>query len=477
MRFFLLVIFFISSFSAEAQTGYKIDLTIKGLKDTTVYLGFYYGESTIIADTARVNSLGAASFVGSKTLVHGAYFLVLDKTRLFEFVISTDQHFSLETSAPDYVRAMVVKGDIDNKLFYDYIFFNIERRKETEPVVKILRDSTLSNENKIDAREAFAKINEKVMAHQNELVDKYPETMTARLVNAMRPIVVPPPPVNPDGSIDSTFQFRYYRDHFFDHLNLKDDATIRLPRPLYQEKLGEYLDKLFIQNPDTLSKEIDRLAAMVKSNKECYKYLVWMCVVKYQNHDIMGLDAIYVHLFDKYFASGEMNFWINEAVKKNLKENADRMRLSLIGKKAPNLVMQDKDLQPKALYDINKKYTLIFFFSPDCGHCRSETPKLVEFYNTNKIKYNFEIYAVDVDTSLLKMNNFIKEMKTPWITVSGPRSYVGPYRDLYDAPTTPTLYIIDARKKIIAKKLPTGQLEDFFEKHEKFMKSQNSGSR
>lgn len=185
--------------------------------------------------------------------------------------------------------------------------------------------------------------------------------MTARVLKSTMPVKMLDPPVLPNGSIDSAFQFHYYRNHFFDNFNLADDAMIRLPRPLYQEKLGEYLDKLFIQHPDTLSREIDRLANSVKENKECYKYLVWMCIVKYQNHDIMGLDAIYVHLFDTYFASKEMDFWISEAVKKNLKENADRMRLSLIGNKAPNLIMQDKDLQPKALYDINRKYTMIYF--------------------------------------------------------------------------------------------------------------------
>ncbi|NJN41090.1 MAG: hypothetical protein HC811_01410 [Flammeovirgaceae bacterium] len=75
------------------------------------------------------------------------------------------------------------------------------------------------------------------------------------------------------------------------------------------------------------------------------------------------------------------------------------------------------------------------------------------------------------------MKAFIKEMATPWITVNGPRSYVGPYSKLYDAPTTPTIYIIDNRKKIIAKKLPVGQLSDFFEKHEKFLKSNSEGTR
>ena len=45
-----------------AQPAYKLDFKISGLKDTTVYLGYYYGESTFVKDTARINSKGEFTF-------------------------------------------------------------------------------------------------------------------------------------------------------------------------------------------------------------------------------------------------------------------------------------------------------------------------------------------------------------------------------------------------------------------------------
>jgi hypothetical protein len=60
----------------------------------------------------------------------------------------------------------------------------------------------------------------------------------------------------------------------------------------------------------------------------------------------------------------------------------------------------------------------------------------------------------------------------PWITVNGPRTYLPKhYSELYHADTTPALFILDNKHKIIAKKLPVKQLEDFFVKHEKFLQS------
>jgi thiol-disulfide isomerase/thioredoxin len=188
----------------------------------------------------------------------------------------------------------------------------------------------------------------------------------------------------------------------------------------------------------------------------------------------MGLDEVYVNLYDKYFASGEMNFWVNDKLKKNLQEYADRLRKSLIGKTGPNLIMLDADLKPRSLHALNNRYTILYIFDPDCGHCKEETPKLVSFYNKNKAKFNLEIFAVSADTSMAKMKDYIKTMNMKWVTVNGPRTSTGPYQDHYDAITTPALFILDNKKKIIAKKLAAEKLEDFFIQYEKFHKPSES---
>ena len=54
------------SFACLGQPGYKVDFKIKGLKDTTAFLGYYTGESTFLKDTARANSQGAFSFEGKQ---------------------------------------------------------------------------------------------------------------------------------------------------------------------------------------------------------------------------------------------------------------------------------------------------------------------------------------------------------------------------------------------------------------------------
>jgi thiol-disulfide isomerase/thioredoxin len=480
MRKIIFVFALLFSFVASGQKkpAYSLQFKITGLRDTTAYLGYYFAESTYVRDTAHVNSKGEFIFDGAQPLPQGVYFLVLDKSRIFDFVVGNNQNFSLETTTTDYVKGMVVKNDLDNKLFFENMLFNMERNKEVEPFVKMLQDTTIKDEaKKKAAREAYSEINEKVTAYQNDVISKHPTTMTARLFKTNKRVEIPEPPKRSDGSIDSTFQLRYYREHFFDHFDLGDDALVRLPQPIYSKKVAEYLDKLYAPQVDTLWNAIQKIVGKAKKNQETYKYMVFSLIVKYQTPEFMGLDELFVRLYDTYFKTGQMDFWANEKYKKNLKDHADNLRKSLIGNLAPNLIMQDANFQPRSMYDIKSKYTIIYFYDPDCGSCKKETPVLVNFYAKNKAKFNVEVYAVNSDSTMSKMRNYIKDMGMKWITVNGPRTYLKGYHDTYDATSTPTLYVLDEKKKIIGKKVPAAKLEEFLTNYEKMMKARAETAR
>lgn len=467
----LLVLALFVSGSAMAQTGYDLQFRITGLQDTTVWLGYYYGETTYRKDTARVSADGRFRFRGEETLPKGVYLIAKNKSRLIEFVVGDDQQFRLETDTAEYVRNMKVTGDTDNTIFFENMRFNMDRHAEAQPFVKVAQDSSRSAEERAAARKALEKVNESVAEYHEKIIREHPGTVTAKIFRATQRVKIPEPPKRADGSIDSTFQIRWYREHFFDNFDLADDALIRMPKPFYIEKVSEYLEKLYAPHPDTVIRAIDFMVGKAKKNPETYKYLVFQCVLRYQNPDIMGLDEVFVYLNDKYFATGEMDFWANDQMKKNIRQHADRLRKSLVGNKGANLIMQDVNLKPRNMYDIKSKYTVLYFFDPDCSHCRKETPKLVDFYERNKARYDVEVYAVSADTSLTKMADYIKEMKMSWITVNGPRTYVGPYQDLYDSVQTPTLYVLDDKKKIIAKKIPVDKLEEFLANYEKYNKN------
>ena len=73
-----------------------------------------------------------------------------------------------------------------------------------------------------------------------------------------------------------------------------------------------------------------------------------------------------------------------------------------------------------------------------------------------------------------KMKNYIKEMKMTWTTVNAHRTYTKWYQDLYDAIATPSLYVLDRNRRIIAKQIAVNKLGDFLAQYEKLDRLRSS---
>src|SRR5690606_6300649 len=194
--------------TAMGQSGYDLQFRITGLKDTTVWLGYYYGETTYRKDTARVGSDGRFRFSGEETLPKGVYLIAKNKSRLIEFVVGDDQQFRLETDTAEYVRNMKVTGDTDNTIFFENMRFNMDRHAEAQPFVKVAQDSTRSAEERAAARKALEKVNESVAEYHEKIIREHPGTVTAKIFRATQRVKIPESTKRADGSIESTFQIR-----------------------------------------------------------------------------------------------------------------------------------------------------------------------------------------------------------------------------------------------------------------------------
>lgn len=466
----LIALFIVLHVNAFSQNGYNLRFKVDGWRDTVVYLTHYYGETHYISDTAIVDKHGSFYFRGKiKLKDRGIYFISTisagKATRQFDILLADNQDFLMTASAKDLINSAKITGDVENELFYQNIKFQVNQRQLATTVENIVRDSTSSPEKKEEAKRTYSKLTDELLTFQNNLIDKNPKTLTSKIILAYRPLKIPPPPRKSDGSIDSTFQLRWYREHFFDNFDLSEPGLLCLPDPLYKQKIDEYLDKLYPPIADSVSLAAFRLIDKSSSNKQTYRYTVWNTLSKYLQPEIMGLDEVFVNVYDKHVASGEMDFWIDRTTKTNIKNHADRLRKSLVGKIGENLIMQDASLRPQSLFNIPSKYTILYIFDPDCGHCKEETPKLVTFYNSKK--FDVGVYAVCADSSIQKMKSYINEMKMTWTTVNAHRTYTKWYQDLYDAIATPSLYILDRNRRIIAKKIPADKLGDFLTQYEK----------
>ncbi|MFZ5971954.1 MAG: hypothetical protein ACOYXA_10215 [Bacteroidota bacterium] len=70
------------------------------------------------------------------------------------------------------------------------------------------------------------------LTYQDNLIRKYPKTLTARMLLANWEIEIPEAPLQSDGTPDPAFRLNYYSVHYFDHFDLRDDAMLCVREPL-----------------------------------------------------------------------------------------------------------------------------------------------------------------------------------------------------------------------------------------------------
>ncbi len=451
----LQIILLFSTINLFAQNGYKINLQIAGLNDSLLLLANYNGDKQFVADTAFPLK-GSYSFTGSKLLPEGMYFIAgSNKTKLFDFIVSGKQGFTITGNKEKIPASLNSKNNPENQLFFDYIRFLADKQKQQMELIELRKKFETGSDSSLVVNNKIEMLNDEVKKYIAGIINSNPDSFISLFLKSMKEPEIPPAPILDNGRADSTFSYRYFKAHFWDNINLNDDRLVRTP--LLHSKVEQYLTKLTPPVPDSLIVAIDKLFLMAGENPETFKYLMWYLTVKYESSEIMGYDAIFVHLVDTYYDDPKMG-WMNKTVKENLIKRANTLCPILIGQPAPQMILFDTLQTPVSLYKVPAEYTLIYFWDPDCSHCKKETPILIDFYEKNRQQYDLEVYAVCMDTSWKDMKNYIIKNKTKWINVNGFYSMTADFREVYDVHSSPVMYLLDQDKRIIAKRVLTEQM-------------------
>jgi peroxiredoxin len=443
----------------QAQEKYEIKVKVDGFKDTIANMSYYYGKGQYYKDTAQVNSNGEFVFSKIDTLDNGMYSVLIGQTKLFDFM-GDAQKLSFTTTKEFPIQDMKIKGGKENQLFYEYLNFLNNRQKKATKAREVKENSPKVSK---EYKEAVAEIDE-LDAEVKEFLEgfykKTEGTFTHSFLKALESPRVPDAPKLEDGTIDSTFAFRYYRDHFFDNFNFSDDRLVR--SSAYHEKITYYIDKLRSQNPDSIIKSCDFILNKVKDSPELFKYTLNTFTSKYERSKMMGMDAVFVHLAKNYFMQGKAP-WMTEQQMEKISERAMALDPLLIGKKAPNIIVKDTS-QTKfiSLYDIKSKFTVVYIWSPSCGHCKVATPELKKMYDKMKDR-GVEVLGIGSEYENEEWLEFINKHDLNWINGSDGNGFKADFRDKYDVYSTPQTYLLDENKVILSKKMNVESLEDIIE--------------
>ncbi|MDR1225725.1 MAG: redoxin domain-containing protein [Prevotellaceae bacterium] len=475
---FLLTLAALCTTIARAQ--YEIKVQVEGVKDSNLYLGYSYEDKRYVIDTSRADKNGKAIFKKGKPLDKGVYFIALPDHNFFEMLMTDNQQFSVVTKRPQLFDNVKFTGSLENQEFVDYQRFLGRQQKK----VKAIQDRLKKNEeDKKDSVEIYRKQLEDVDSGVKEYIKKliannennFLGTLMKSLESVEAPEIVVPESIANKDSVRQVYRYGYTRDHYFDNFNFADNGLIRTP--FFKARIEYFFKNLIVPAPDTIIKYADMIIERSKANQEMFRYVTEYFFQTYQKSELMSHDAIVVHFADKYYLSGQA-YWADADYKKKIKERVDKLRPNLVGKVAPELTLQNVEGQYISLRKLRADFTILYFWEPGCGHCKKETPKLWEYYQTIRDK-GVEVYAVYTQYKREDWIKYLDEHQYDWVNVwdgiegkdeKGKQttfSLGSNFRDLYDVYSTPTVYLLDKNKKILAKRIDVEVVQKMIEEEMK----------
>ena len=487
---FLLVVLF-SINSINAQNSYDIKINLKHCKDTIAYLTFYQFDKNMIVDTCTNIKNGKIVFNGKKKLYKGIYSLVgQGKSIYFDFIVDDDnQNLDISSeSVSNYKELLQCSNSKIQNDFFNYIkYFEVQRVQFESylPKTKGLskKDSTdfMSSKQKI--------INENIESYEKSFITKNKGSFISDALNLKIEKYLKDIPKASNGRPDSILVYNYYKKHYWDGVDFKDDGLARTP--FFHGRLTRYFESVVLRDPDSVSVEIDRIMNQAVEGSIMYKLLLANFVNKYETSKVMGFDKVFVTIVDKYFKTGKAkDIYNDDNIVKNIINRADILRPLLLEEIAPELPMipiesHDKIVKmgfenaktseelTKIFYaniteiektflklrSIKAKYTLLVFWDVDCSHCQVEIPKLIDLYHQLlKDKMDVKVFCVYTQQEFDKYKKYVDEKKLDWINVYDGVHYNN-LKDKYDIYSTPVIYILDKDKKIKAKRIDVDQIK------------------
>jgi thiol-disulfide isomerase/thioredoxin len=206
-----------------------------------------------------------------------------------------------------------------------------------------------------------------------------------------------------------------------------------------------------------------------KTGKEIYPYLLTKFTNKYISPEFMGQDKVFLYLFENFYAKGD-TVLLNAASKKTITDRAYSLMANQLGLPSAPLDLTDTTGKNVSLYGINASFTIVAFWDPNCGHCKEEIPRLDSMYRAKWKSLGVAIYAVNIyENENVAWKKFITEKnilnwyhvyQTKAARAAEEKAGQPSYKQLYDVFKTPTLYLLDKDKRIIAKQLSIQQFDD-----------------
>ena len=381
----------------------------------------------------------------------GIYRLLYDlENRLFVDFIYDDENVTL-TFNPKYPNQSTVFTESENnKLFHSYLkaialpqqkldslqvkYFNSTDKTEQENIVKnyyLFYAKLKANQANFENQS-----NEKLVNHFIKASARY---------NYAKPIKIP------------TDYLAAIKTHFFDNIDFNNEVLLN--STFINDKINDFIFYLNTsEDPKMLTQlqkeAISSVITNIGSNKTLTKDIQEGLIYTFsQQQNVIMVNFMLNHYLQLPKELQDAPF-IND-IKAQLK--------TAVGMPVPNIIWKENGIQ-KDLYNLtDANHYVIAFWSSTCSHCLKEMPVLYNYLNDN---VQIKVVAIGLEDSSSKAGWQTQIKNYPkFINVYGDNIWDNKFARDYGVNSTPSFFVLDANKRVIAKPNDVEELKAYFQKN------------
>ena len=272
-------------------------------------------------------------------------------------------------------------------------------------------------------------------------VAKQSNVVQQRLLPAYRPPVAP-------ASLGKEQKAEFMCDHYWDNFDFADSTLVcRMDSVGMLSAFALYAVGYVPE--EKAQRYLPRLMQQASASKPMYEYFLWLAqTILHDPNSELRSDERYIPILEDAVQSR----WLDEYERMPYEYDLGMARKNRVGRVANDFTYTLASGRQGTLHAIKAGYTLIFISNPGCPMCRDIKEQIVASPLLGGLieRGELKVLVIYPDADLQAWRNHLGDYPAKWI--NGYDAALAIEKEqLYDLKAIPALYLLDARKRVMAK--------------------------
>jgi peroxiredoxin len=458
----LAIVTLLGSVKGHPGSGSAIEGIIKNYSKQSLYLFRCYGDTLLLLDSTRTNEKGEFTFKKNIFVSTGIYKVMLSRNQFFYLLNNVNEpgekkiHTIYKNDAVSNIAtdSLRVINSEENKAFCQFQRLQNQLNICNYWLLQMMRLYPLHDSFHSQIEDEYFFRYKAMDQFAKSQIKKHPNAMATKVVKAYYQ------PLLPDWKDPDPDRDKIIMEHYFDFFNPAD--SFYLQSNILSEKINLWFtghsDKKESQqwNEGNIKEAAVTFLSKTKSNEQNFYFTLNYILRKLNEQHYK--DAL-LFLYDKYVKTEVGSCKPSTSSFNWIREKVSVIRNITVGNIAPDFEIEGN----LHLSSFQGDHTLLLFWASWCSHCWEELPeikKVTDAYN-QKTGKQLTTVAISLDSSRTDWQNFVQKGNyTTWLNISELKGWEGKVPKLYNVFETPSLFLLDWDKRIIAKPEDAKQLMD-----------------